>query len=1665
LFQEAPEYPSGANSAVKVVVADLNGDGIQDAIIANGCNGCSNGAVGVLLGIGDGAFQPPVTYSTGGLYPNGLAVGDINGDGKPDVVVVNNGSSTVAVLLGNGDGTFQPAVTYPSGGGAGSQSFGVALADINIDGKLDVIVGNSTGSATGNVAVLLGLGDGTFGPAVTYNAGGSPYSPVVSDVNGDGKPDLIVPNYCTVFNGDLGLCQSGSVGVLLGNGNGTFLPVVTYSTAANVTSAAVGDVNGDGKLDIVVGSSTGVQLLLGNGNGTFQAAVTLVSYAALEVQFVSLADVNGDGKLDLLAVASNQMGPGSLVVMLGNGNGTFQPEKIFSSVGYGSTSLAVADLNADTKLDVLTTNICASNGNSDPLLCTAGSLAVLLGNGDGTFRGAPEYYNPSDLFTGQTYSTQVIAAGDLNRDGKADLVVSYPGTNLGGKPQLEVLLNSGNGTFGAPTPTIFALLATAVSVGDVNNDGKLDLIAGSGCTSGFTYCQANNLRFGSVAVQLGNGDGTFTSGTAYQTGGTVVTSIAVADVNGDGKPDLLVANTCSLDTNCTNGVISVLLGTGNGSFQQPVDYSSGGQGTLSIAVSDVNGDGHPDLIVTNGGCGDYGYCAVVPYLVSVLLGNGDGTFQPAVSYATGGMSPVAVVVGDMNGDGKPDLVVGNNACPGIDRQCGNANVAVLLGNGDGTFQTPLTASVPGLWDGNLVLADFNGDGKLDVAGAGQGSADFVLLGNGDGTFQPSVDVGAAWPGVVAADLTGQGKPSLVFGGGLTALLPPVSVLEPTTTALTSLPNPSTFGQVVTFNVAVRSASMSYPGTPTGTVNFFVGGFNIGASNLDNNGNATLATAGLPEGNDGIVAVYHGDSNFAPSTSPVLNQSVIGPTAVPAPTSLNFPNQKLATASASQTVQVTNTGSVALTITSMQITGVNAGDFTVGNSSCNAPLAAGLTCVIDMIFTPSNYGNRVATLTITDNAPGSPQSVALSGTANVPGVHFVAVGSSAMFNGFALATYNDLIKGKSLTSAAPTGHCPVGDTCLGLHWSIPTGSAAAYCKDTRTNTTLASPANQNGNLWIDWVEDVTTSVAVDTWAYLSADSTVGLRCFLARPQAALVLTALEGTPGGNAVPSRLFADGSGDTTLDVAIFNVFNQPAGIAFSAAMTDVRPEDGLLATQRSLGSGNASLANGCSTTDASDTDATPLDPYGLPCWFIYSFALGYGNPPYDPGTGANVAGIGNPILSGEPGSPAAAQPVLFGLPGYNDPLSGVAVPSTIQTYAVGEAPIVFIANRSNVTTGLGQPIASYVAGGNCYGTGLTSCQTDNTGQPVGYTSDGSYYVRNVWDQHPWPMVDNVYPALGGNASLNGGNDPSGNGICTGLWNAAGHPSECHVARRPLGNLFASGDCEGDNSSFTWPLAPFNTQGLRAQIPNRQAFPITLFVQEPLSGGYNTTEFSEVRRYGTPGGSMGSTNVAAVPPITYAAGDTFGRAPYISQETYVYPTMGDQALNKQCLADYGEVNVANEGYRIRGIGTGEVLNGPGGTAVGDGVLNTPDSLAYAFFSFGNVSKLALSNNYGYVMINGVEPLFDNYENATPNAAAPAGHAPVTTANGNNVEGEPICEGGGAVVAGSCPFSLKYPATQEPGQPQSGILPSLEWTTVPIARPDCRVLTRTCETVLTRRGR
>ncbi|HKI37278.1 MAG TPA: VCBS repeat-containing protein [Gemmataceae bacterium] len=659
------------NGPDAVAVGDFSHDGNLDIVTANS----NDGTVSVLLGRGDGTFLPAVTYNVGN-HPDAVAVGDFRHDGNLDIVTANSNDGTVSVLLGEGDGTFLPAATY----NVGNEPYSVAVGDFSHDGNLDIVTANS-GDDT--VSVLSGEGDGTFLPAATYNVGNGPDSVAVGDFNHDGNLDIVTANY-----GDAANEHAGTVSVLLGNGDGTFLPAATYNVGSFPHSVAVGDLNNDGNLDIVTANLFGstanefdgsVSVLLGQGDGTFLPAATYD--VGNEPYSVAVGDFSHDGNLDI--VTANLV-DSTVSVLLGQGDGTFLPAATYN-VGSDPESVAVGNFSHDGNLDIVTANYVDS------------TASVLLGRGDGTFLSAPT----NNVGNG----AEAVAEGDFSHDGNLDIVTANSGDNT-----VSVLLGRGDGTFLPAATYNVGNGPDSVAVGDFSHDGNLDIV---------TANQFDN----TVSVLLGRGDGTFLPAVTYNVGSSP-SSVAVADFNNDGNLDIVTANLDFDPSTDTYGVgtVSVLLGVGDGTFLPAATYDVGSYPD-AIAVGDFNHDGNPDIVTANSD----------DETVSVLLGRGDGTFLPATTYDVG-LGPASVAVGDFNNDGNLDIVTANY----------DSTVSVLLGLGDGTF-TPDTFSSPGLTPGTTVLGtnfvavgDFNNDGNLDIVTANNAdNAVSVLLGQGNGQFQPS----------------------------------------------------------------------------------------------------------------------------------------------------------------------------------------------------------------------------------------------------------------------------------------------------------------------------------------------------------------------------------------------------------------------------------------------------------------------------------------------------------------------------------------------------------------------------------------------------------------------------------------------------------------------------------------------------------------------------------------------------------------------------------------------------------------------------------------------------------------------------------------------------------------------------------------------------------------
>jgi len=683
-FAAAVDYVAGAGPG-SVAVGDFNGDGKPDLAIAN----LQGDTIDVRLNIGNGSFGAPTTLSLAVLSrPDGIVAADFNRDGKADLATSDGGTNKVSILLGNGLGGFASPVDYDTH----TAPYAIAVGDFNRDGKPDLVVANYNSN---DASILLGIGDGTFAAKVDYSypAGSSPSFVATGDFNGDGALDFAVTNQ-----------DANNVSVRFGVGDGTFGTFSNFGVGTNPSSVVIRDFNRDGKPDLAVTNITSHDVSILIGFGTSFGPATPYPAGV----FATAGDFNGDGKIDLAIVDAAD----TVSVLIGDGNGAFAP-KIAYAVGTGAPGQpAVADLNGDGRADIivpnqqantvsikLSTATCSANCGSFaakvdyPVVGSPYTAVVADFDGDGNSDlAAPNYLggnvavlfgNGSTLGSGVTFDAgsgaYSIAVADFNRDGKPDMAVTnqFDGS-------FSVLTNFG----GAFTTADNSLGFTPWSIasGDFNRDGKPDLAIA-------------DFSSGSVSITLGAGDGTFVFNNTHAAG-THAFGIATGDLNGDGKLDLAVANEGSDN-------VTVMTGIGDGSFGTGQDYNVGAS-PRSVAIGDFNRDGKPDLAVVNSGT----------TTVSILLANGIGTFATKVDY-TVGSNPESVAAADIDGDGRIDLVTANVV---------SANVSFLRGNGNGTFAAAVPLPV-GLQPHSVAVGDFDRDGKPDLAVANVASSNISILGN------------------------------------------------------------------------------------------------------------------------------------------------------------------------------------------------------------------------------------------------------------------------------------------------------------------------------------------------------------------------------------------------------------------------------------------------------------------------------------------------------------------------------------------------------------------------------------------------------------------------------------------------------------------------------------------------------------------------------------------------------------------------------------------------------------------------------------------------------------------------------------------------------------------------------------------------------------------------
>ncbi len=1022
-----------------------------------------------VLGLGSSplyseTFQNPFRIPTNG-DPVGIHVVDVNNDGLPDLVfglpTTLTNPAVISVLLGQPGGSYialtpivLPAFTNPS----------CNVADVNGDHKIDVICTNTTTSEA-SIVTFFGNGDGTFQAPITSpilnvtNQSATNFNiAAIADVNNDGHPDLIA-------NGPLNL----STTILLGDGAGNFTLKFQSPGYTYFSRPSIADVNGDGKLDIINGS--GPDVLLGNGDGTFTWLTGPTMNPAFENCIVQ-KDLDGDGHLDAVC---QQAAPNweRFSVLHGNADGTFNLTNPVSTTTVANPAdyinpLEVLDLNGD--------------GIPDVVSFSEEGLMVFLG------KPGVQFAAPTPYLTGVIDSSRFEFA-DLNKDGHPDVLT-------GGPNGIYVCWGRADGSFDSIVPFTSGLSVMRAAVADFNNDGNPDVI-----TNGDQ----------SLNLSLGKGDGTFAAAVAIPNGGLYFgsgpTPVIHGDFNGDGNQDVIAY--------VASGTTDILYGHGDGTFASPVTIPHYAGPSTSTLVADLNQDGRDDLIdidsanlyvrlsQAGGGfapslpsavpqeiystpvytLGDFDHDGKIDAVVGLkniyfLHGNGDGTFAaagPAIPVPQTTGSVTSITTGDFDGDGKLDVAVLETVLQLEENPQSppNSFVFIYYGNGDGTFSAPVALGPYNRNYTTLSAADLNHDGLSDLVLSFDNAlppvyyytgvyAVTVVNGTPNRMFASLGDIyvsGGRDTTTAIADFNHDGFPDLLFANGDSVANTFVVLLnQPTPTVtgtLSAMPEPSVVGQAFTVTAAFAPPAGSSETLLSGPVTFSIDGLTEGSAALANNMASVSVPGTLAKGTHQLMASWGGDTNF-PAVELSATHTVTGlPVTLTLASSLNPANLGQAV---SLTAGLSTQGGAAVqptgTITFTDNGAPLGSTLTVGGSGSfswtllNGFSNAGQNTIVATYSGDANYGSATATLVENVN-PVATASV-LQGSPN-PSVY----GQAVTFTTAVTANLNDPVVNQfgSAATVTLTG-LPGGSVTSGV---VVGGTTASTTTGVATYTTSALPA--------------------------------------------------------------------------------------------------------------------------------------------------------------------------------------------------------------------------------------------------------------------------------------------------------------------------------------------------------------------------------------------------------------------------------------------------------------------------------------------------------------------------------------------------------------------------------------------------------------------------------
>lgn len=997
VFRRTVQSPSGGNHPNVPIFGDFNGDGLVDLAVSN--NQSMPSQVSVFLGYGTGSFHGATNYTvaqncgaggTAPCEPEGMVAGDFNDDGYLDLAVANMGDSSVTIMLGSASGAF--TVLTPTT--TGSQPYTIATADFNGDGILDLAVAcQGPLGGPGFVDILLGNGDGTFAAPVEYGTIGQPEGIALADFNGDGALDIASSDF-----------NNNEIWVLTGNGDGTFSSGTAYATALEPAGLVANDFNGDGHTDLAVVdlmsnavsvllnssgtfpthveysvagggyflgsadltgsgnpsvavadySSSAFSSLFGNGDGTFQSYVSYSTDPSANSVFgLAVADINGDGRYDVVTTDA----PDNLVeVLLQTATMNPSPSSLtFPSTALGSQSATKAITIGNTGSSSLVISAISSLDSKDFPATTTCSLPVTLWVGDTCTVNVG--------FTPGTEGSLSSSISITDNTSPAAQTVPVSGTGLAAEATLTPSLTFGNQFEGTSSAAQTATLTNNgnVALSIVSIAVKGDYEETSTCASSLAVNSSCSISVTFKPTALGAASGTITV-TDNANGSS--SSMQTVALNGTG-----IGPTAGVTPASLTFASQLVNTTGT---TQSITLNNTGTATLTITSIVIGGSNAGDFAQTN----NCGTSVASNASCSITV-----SFKPTAAGARSATVTVTDNSNGVNGSAQTASLAGTAVAPiaAISPSTVPAFAGTLVGTSSGAQAVTLSNS------GSATLS------ITSIAISGADSGDFSQTNNCgtsvaagakciiNVTFKPSA-TGSRSASLVLTDNNNESSGStqtLALAGTGTA---PVASLSPATLAAFA-------GQ----QVGTKSSPQTVTLSNTGTAPLTISGVTLGGTDSADFTETNTCSASLAAGSECTISVTFApaadgslsatltvtDNNNAVSGSVQtvsLSGTGTGPVVKLSVASLSFPDENVGAASPVQPVTITNAGTSALALTSI----ATSGDFAV-SSPCGSSLAAGDSCTVNVTFKPTAIGSRTGVLTVTDNAAPATQTVSLSGT--------------------------------------------------------------------------------------------------------------------------------------------------------------------------------------------------------------------------------------------------------------------------------------------------------------------------------------------------------------------------------------------------------------------------------------------------------------------------------------------------------------------------------------------------------------------------------------------------------------------------------------------------------------------------------------------------------------